>query len=61
MGNYQEYLKQIPSPLRELDPDQPRRLHTFGNPFKLDKKVTFPYSFLKNLLLCLLLVRLFKE
>ncbi|KAM9169527.1 integrator complex subunit 6 isoform 2-T3 [Pangshura tecta] len=38
MGNYQEYLKQIPSPLRELDPDQPRRLHTFGNPFKLDKK-----------------------
>lgn len=40
MGNYQEYLKQVPSPLRELDPDQPRRLHTFGNPFKLDKKVT---------------------
>nr|XP_032660881.1 integrator complex subunit 6-like isoform X4 [Chelonoidis abingdonii] len=38
MGNYQEYLKQIPSPLRELDSDQPRRLHTFGNPFKLDKK-----------------------
>ncbi|KFQ62156.1 Integrator complex subunit 6, partial [Pelecanus crispus] len=38
MGNYQEYLKQITSPLRELDPDQPRRLHTFGNPFKLDKK-----------------------
>nr|XP_006124954.1 integrator complex subunit 6 isoform X3 [Pelodiscus sinensis] len=38
MGNYQEFLKQIPSPLRELDPDQPRRLHTFGNPFKLDKK-----------------------
>ncbi|KAJ1114501.1 hypothetical protein NDU88_002737 [Pleurodeles waltl] len=38
MGNYQEYLKHIPSPLRELDSDQPRRLHTFGNPFKLDKK-----------------------
>ncbi|XP_041439143.1 integrator complex subunit 6-B isoform X1 [Xenopus laevis] len=38
MGNYQEYLKHIPSPLRELDYDQPRRLHTFGNPFKLDKK-----------------------
>ncbi|XP_043927615.1 integrator complex subunit 6 [Protopterus annectens] len=38
MGNYQEYLKHIPSPLRELDPDQPKRLHTFGNPFKLDKK-----------------------
>ncbi|CAI9578492.1 unnamed protein product [Staurois parvus] len=38
MGNYQEYLRNIPSPLRELDADQPRRLHTFGNPFKLDKK-----------------------
>ncbi|XP_078513398.1 integrator complex subunit 6 [Lissotriton helveticus] len=38
MGNYQEYLKHIPSPLRELDSDQPRRLHTFGNPFKMDKK-----------------------
>lgn len=38
MGNYQEYLKNIPSPLRELDADQPRRQHTFGNPFKLDKK-----------------------
>ncbi|XP_015715812.1 integrator complex subunit 6-like isoform X2 [Coturnix japonica] len=38
MGNYQEYLKMMPSPLRELDPDQPRRLHTFGNPFKQDKK-----------------------
>lgn len=47
MGNYQEYLKQIPSPLRELDPDQPRRLHTFGNPFKLDKKVTLQESFVK--------------
>ncbi|XP_075692047.1 integrator complex subunit 6-like isoform X3 [Rhinoderma darwinii] len=38
MGNYQEYLKLMPSPLRELDPDQPKRLHTFGNPFKQDKK-----------------------
>ncbi|XP_018411946.1 PREDICTED: integrator complex subunit 6 [Nanorana parkeri] len=38
MGNYQEFLRNIPSPLRELDADQPRRLHTFGNPFKLDKK-----------------------
>uniref|UniRef100_UPI00358ED783 integrator complex subunit 6-like n=1 Tax=Myxine glutinosa TaxID=7769 RepID=UPI00358ED783 len=37
MGNYQEFLKQQPPPLRELDPDQPKR-HTFGNPFKLDKK-----------------------
>ncbi|XP_058506498.1 integrator complex subunit 6 isoform X1 [Solea solea] len=38
MGNYQEYLKMKPSPLREIDPDQPKRLHTFGNPFKQDKK-----------------------
>ncbi|VTJ87523.1 integrator complex subunit 6-like isoform X7 [Marmota monax] len=38
MGNYQEYLKTVASPLREIDPDQPKRLHTFGNPFKQDKK-----------------------
>ncbi|KAF7650397.1 hypothetical protein LDENG_00126520, partial [Lucifuga dentata] len=38
MGNYQEYLKMMLSPLREIDPDQPKRLHTFGNPFKQDKK-----------------------
>ncbi|XP_051876891.1 integrator complex subunit 6 isoform X2 [Pristis pectinata] len=38
MGNYQEYLKLMPPPLREIDPDQPKRLHTFGNPFKQDKK-----------------------
>ncbi|XP_062039557.1 integrator complex subunit 6-like isoform X2 [Lepus europaeus] len=38
MGNYQEYLKTLTSPLREIDPDQPKRLHTFGNPFKQDKK-----------------------
>lgn len=38
MGNYQEYLKMLASPLREIDPDQPKRLHTFGNPFKQDKK-----------------------
>lgn len=38
MGNYQEYLKMMTSPLREIDPDQPKRLHTFGNPFKQDKK-----------------------
>lgn len=42
MGNYQEYLKLMPSPLREIDPDQPKRLHTFGNPFKQDKKVEKP-------------------
>ncbi|KAA0715800.1 Integrator complex subunit 6 [Triplophysa tibetana] len=38
MGNYQDFLKHCPSPLREADPDQPKRVHTFGNPFKLDKK-----------------------
>ncbi|XP_069068587.1 integrator complex subunit 6-like [Pleurodeles waltl] len=38
MGNYQEYLKMMPPPLREIDPDQPKRLNTFGNPFKQDKK-----------------------
>lgn len=38
MGNYQEFLKMMPSPLREIDTDQPKRLHTFGNPFKQDKK-----------------------
>uniref|UniRef100_A0A5F9CZL0 Integrator complex subunit 6 like n=1 Tax=Oryctolagus cuniculus TaxID=9986 RepID=A0A5F9CZL0_RABIT len=41
MGNYQEYLKTLTSPLREIDPDQPKRLHTFGNPFKQDKKVQY--------------------
>lgn len=35
----------MPSPLREIDPDQPKRLHTFGNPFKQDKKVIqFSYT-----------------
>ncbi|XP_057574273.1 integrator complex subunit 6-like isoform X13 [Hippopotamus amphibius kiboko] len=38
MGNYQEYLKTLATPLREIDPDQPKRIHTFGNPFKQDKK-----------------------
>ncbi|XP_062862367.1 integrator complex subunit 6 [Trichomycterus rosablanca] len=38
MGNYQDFLKHVPAPLREADPDQPKRVHTFGNPFKLDKK-----------------------
>lgn len=36
MGNYQEYLKRIPSPLREVE-STPVRQHTFGNPFKIDK------------------------
>ncbi|XP_076012944.1 integrator complex subunit 6 [Genypterus blacodes] len=38
MGNYQDFLKAAPQPLRDPDPEQPKRLHTFGNPFKLDKK-----------------------
>lgn len=46
MGNYQEYLKMMPSPLREIDPDQPKRLHTFGNPFKQDKKVKIDPDFI---------------
>ena len=36
MGNYQEYLKRMPSPLRELEVT-PVRQHTFGNPFKVNK------------------------
>ena len=49
MGNYQEYLKRMPTPLREADP-APARLHTFGNPFKLasDKdKVCFREGMVK--------------
>ncbi|XP_033097215.1 integrator complex subunit 6-like [Anneissia japonica] len=42
MGNYQDYLKRMQTPLREADPP-PARLHMFGNPFKLasekDKKM----------------------
>ena len=36
MGNYQEYLKRLPQPLREIE-TQPARQHTFGNPFKVNK------------------------
>jgi len=36
MGNYQEYLKRLPQPLRELE-ITPIRQHTFGNPFKVNK------------------------
>lgn len=43
MGNYQDFLKAAPQPLRDADPEQPKRLHTFGNPFKLDKKVADSY------------------
>ncbi|XP_009861412.2 integrator complex subunit 6 [Ciona intestinalis] len=38
MGNYQDYIKGLPAPLREANPDTPKRLHTFGNPFKLAKE-----------------------
>lgn len=37
MGNYQDYLKKQPMPLRELE-STPVRQHMFGNPFKIDKK-----------------------
>ncbi|KRZ66776.1 Integrator complex subunit 6 [Trichinella papuae] len=39
MGNYQEYLKRMPPPLREVEPTPPR-LHAFGNPFKVDKRIS---------------------
>lgn len=51
MGNYQDFLKSAPQPLRDADPEQPKRLHTFGNPFKLDKKAS-------RLELCVLCERL---
>ncbi|XP_050666237.1 integrator complex subunit 6 [Leptidea sinapis] len=38
MGNYQEYLKRMPSQLREIE-SQPVRQHMFGNPFKIDKRM----------------------
>jgi len=36
MGNYQEYVKRLPAPMREIE-TQPARQHTFGNPFKVNK------------------------
>lgn len=36
MGNYQEYLKNKQSPLREIEPTNVRQ-HMFGNPYKKDK------------------------
>ncbi|XP_026687742.1 integrator complex subunit 6-like, partial [Diaphorina citri] len=36
MGNYQEYLKRMAAPLREVE-STPVRQHMFGNPFKIDK------------------------
>ncbi|CAI6367501.1 unnamed protein product [Macrosiphum euphorbiae] len=38
MGNYQEYLKRMTSPLREVE-SMPVRQHMFGNPFKIDKRM----------------------
>ena len=38
MGNYQDYLKKQPTPLRELE-SQPVRQHMFGNPFKINKNL----------------------
>jgi len=43
MGNYQEYLKRLPQPLREIE-TQPARQHTFGNPFKVNKVSSVLYS-----------------
>lgn len=36
MGNYQDYLKNMPPPLREVEA-APARTHMFGNPFKVNK------------------------
>ncbi|VDO94882.1 unnamed protein product [Soboliphyme baturini] len=49
MGNYQEYLKQMPPPLRDIEPP-PVRQHAFGNPFKVDKARFHTVSiFLQNI------------
>ncbi|XP_071547300.1 integrator complex subunit 6 isoform X3 [Panulirus ornatus] len=39
MGNYQDYLKKMTPPLREIE-STPVRQHMFGNPFKIDKKMS---------------------
>lgn len=45
MGNYQEYLKRMTSPLREVE-SMPVRQHMFGNPFKIDKvSITYCIDF----------------
>ena len=36
MGNYQEYLKMMPSPLREIDPTPPQHPCTMSNEIKLN-------------------------
>ncbi|KHJ45826.1 hypothetical protein D918_04038 [Trichuris suis] len=38
MGNYQEHLKRIAPPLRDIEP-APVRQQAFGNPFKVDKRM----------------------
>lgn len=38
MGNYQEYLKNKETPLREIEPTNVRQ-HMFGNPYKKDKNM----------------------
>ncbi len=38
MGNYQDYIKKQPVPLREIE-SQPVRQHMFGNPFKINKNM----------------------
>lgn len=38
MGNYQEHLKRLPPPLKEIE-TAPVRQHMFGNPFKIDKRM----------------------
>ncbi|XP_012412275.1 integrator complex subunit 6-like [Trichechus manatus latirostris] len=38
MCSYHEYLKTLASQPREIDPDQSKRLQTYGNPLKQDKK-----------------------
>ncbi len=38
MGNYQDHLKKMPVPLREIE-SAPVRQHMFGNPFKINKNM----------------------
>lgn len=35
MGNYQDYVKNLPPPLRDPDPDAKTVKTTFGNPWKV--------------------------
>lgn len=48
MGNYQDYLKAVTPPLREIDAT-PVRLHAFGNPFKVDKRMLVDEADIDNL------------